>query len=109
MFIRFLSTKYLTGSYSESEIASLKDQLANMRSDYAHVEKNWSATEVRLSLQESKHKEAVSSLKQELEALRTKSGSDEELADLKERYDEMEELLKAKCAEVEATDDKYLE
>jgi hypothetical protein len=73
------------------------------------VEKSWSATEVRLSLQESKHKEAVSALKQELEASRSKSGSEDEFKDLKERYDEMEELLKAKCAEVEATDDKYLE
>jgi hypothetical protein len=41
--------------------------------------------------------------------MRNKPNTETQLAELQEKYSDMEELLKAKCVEVEATDDKYLE
>lgn len=96
-------------SSSEFEISSLQEQLAHVKREYATVEKDWSAAEVQLSLYESTHKETVNALKRELEVLRERPDAEAQILELKERYDEMEELLKSKCAEVETTDDKYLE
>ena len=87
----------------------MKDQLAHVRIEYAHLEKNWSATEVQLSLQNAQHTDIVSALKRELESMRNKPDFESRLAGLQEKYNDMEELLRAKCVEVEATDDKYLE
>ena len=47
-------------------------------------------------------------LRRELDALRGEPSLEARLQELQERYDEMEEDLKEKCAEIEKTDDKYL-
>ena len=45
----------------------------------------------------------------ELAALKSRPKLEQALADLEERNNEMEELLKKKCAEIEQNDDRVLE
>ncbi len=48
-------------------------------------------------------------MQRELAAFKTKPNLDTVLARLEERNNEMEELLRAKCAEIEENDDRTLE
>ena len=79
-----------------------------MRKDYAALERESSGIELQLSLNDAQHKESLAALQRELDALRKKPNLEARLQELQERYDEMEEDLKEKCAEIERTDDKYL-
>jgi hypothetical protein len=51
----------------------------------------------------------VSDLRKELEALQESSKLEETVLELRERNEEMEELLKAKCLEIEENDDRFIE
>lgn len=51
----------------------------------------------------------MSTLRKELEALQETSKLEETVQDLRERNDEMEEMLKAKCVEIEENDDRFIE
>lgn len=79
-----------------------------MRKDYAALEQESSGIELQLSLKDAQHKESLAALHRELDALREKPSLEAQLQEMQERYDEMEEDLKEKCAEIERTDDKYL-
>lgn len=95
-------------NHRESEISDLGGRLATLRKDYAALEQESSGIELQLSLKGAQHKESLASLQRELDALREKPSFEARLQELQERYDEMEEDLKEKCAEIERTDDKYL-
>ena len=97
-----------SGNHRESEITDLGGRLAALRKDYAALEQESSGIELQLSLKDSQYKESLAVLQRELGALREKPSLEARLQELQERYDEMEEDLKEKCAEVERTDDKYL-
>lgn len=79
-----------------------------LRKDHAALEQESSGVELQLSLKDAQHKESLAALQRELDTLREKPSLEARLQELQERYDEMEEDLKDKCAEVEKTDDKYL-
>ena len=79
-----------------------------LRKDYAALEQESSGVELQLSLKDAQHKESLAALQRELDTIREKPSLEARLQELQERYDEMEEDLKDKCAEVEKTDDKYL-
>jgi hypothetical protein len=79
-----------------------------LRKDYAALEQESSGIELQLSLKDAQYKESLAALQRELDAFRDKPSLEVCLQELQERYDEMEEDLKEKCAEIERTDDKYL-
>ncbi len=60
-------------------------------------------------MQNSHHKREIAEMQRELAAFKTKPNLDTVLARLEERNNEMEELLRAKCAEIEENDDRTLE
>lgn len=64
---------------------------------------------MNLSLQNAQHKRETAELQRELSALKTRPNLESALAELEERNNEMEELLRAKCAEIEENDDRVLE
>lgn len=99
---------HLTKSHRETEISELGGRLAALRKDYAALEQESSGIELQLSLKDAQHKESLAALQRELDVLREKPSLEAHLQELQERYDEMEEDLKEKCAEIERTDDKYL-
>lgn len=55
------------------------------------------------------HEKIVSTLRKELEALQEVSKLEETVIDLREKNEEMEELLRAKCLEIEENDDRFIE
>lgn len=60
-------------------------------------------------MQTIQHEQTVTSLRRELYALRAQPSLEEEIAELKEKNAEYEELLRAKCLEIEENDDKFIE
>ncbi|KAF8910136.1 hypothetical protein CPB84DRAFT_1672964, partial [Gymnopilus junonius] len=95
--------------FSENLVTTLRTDIGHLKSELAHSEKSWKAAEVNLSLQNAQHKRETTELQRELSALRTRPNLDSALAELEERNNEMEELLRAKCAEIEENDDRVLE
>ena len=73
------------------------------------MEKSSKAAEVNLSLQGAQHKREISGLQKEVDALRSKPDLAAALTALEESNNEMEELLRKKCAEIEENDDRVLE
>ncbi|KAJ3855278.1 hypothetical protein EV368DRAFT_34975, partial [Lentinula lateritia] len=93
---------------SELTITNLGTELENVNNHLAKVEKACSAAEVNLSLQNTQHKREVSQLLHEVETLRGRPDLEGVVAELEERINEMEELLRRKCEEIEENDDVKL-
>lgn len=87
----------------------MKGDIERTRADLAHSEKSWKTAEVNLSLQNAQHKREMTELQRELSAFRSTPNLEQTLAELEERNNEMEELLRNKCVEIEENDDRALE
>ncbi|KAK0208922.1 hypothetical protein DFS33DRAFT_1306416 [Desarmillaria ectypa] len=102
--------------YLESQVKELEQTIKTLEADnercralLTRAEKAASTAEVSLSMQNSHHKREVAEMQRELAALKAKPNLNTVIADLEERNNEMEELLKAKCAEIEENDDRTLD
>lgn len=95
--------------YRHKQVAALKEQVERTRADYIRAEKEAKSAEINLSLQAVQHEKAISTLRKELAALQETSKLEETVTDLRERNEEMEELLRAKCLEIEENDDRFIE
>ncbi|KAL4246311.1 hypothetical protein ABKN59_008967 [Abortiporus biennis] len=93
----------------EHEITSLKEQLGRAHADLSRAEKAAKTAEVNLSMQEVHHDKALASLHRELDSLRGNAKLQNTVADLQEKNAEMEDLLRAKCLEIEENDDRFIE
>lgn len=91
------------------QVAALQEQVEKTRAEYIRAEKSAKTAEINLSLQAVQHDNIVSTLRKELEALQETAKLEETVQDLRERNDEMEEMLKAKCVEIEENDDRFIE
>ncbi|KAL0576713.1 hypothetical protein V5O48_005280 [Marasmius crinis-equi] len=90
---------------SEKTISTLETELEKTRNNLALVEKAHNAAEIKLNMQNSHQKR----LDQELAALKARPKLEQALAELEERNNEMEELLRKKCAEIEQNDDRVID
>ncbi|KAJ3763127.1 hypothetical protein EV361DRAFT_810375 [Lentinula raphanica] len=93
---------------SERTIANLRDELDHVNTHVAKVEKACNTAEVSLSLQNAQHKRELSQLHQEIETLKSRPDLEGVVAELEERINEMEDLLRKKCEEIEENDDVKL-
>jgi len=96
-------------SRSEHAVTSLKEDVEHLRLELSHSEKACKAAEVNLSLQNAQHKRETSELQRQVTSLRRVPNFEMALQELEERNNEMEELLRSKCVEIEANDDRVLE
>ena len=87
----------------------MKGDIECTKADLARSEKLWKTAEVNLSLQNAQRKREMTELERELSAFRSMPNLEQALAELEERNNEMEELLRKKCAEIEENDDRALE
>ncbi|KAG6837327.1 hypothetical protein H0H93_011422 [Arthromyces matolae] len=103
--------RYLESQVKESEekIASFTAEIDEVRAELARSEKAANAAEVGLSLQGAQHKREMLELNRQLSSLRAQTHLQSALAELEQRNDEMEELLRKKCAEIEENDDRALD
>jgi multidrug resistance efflux pump len=91
---------------SERALETLKEKLGNTQSELSRAETTAKTAEINLDFQAAQFKRELSKLQDQLTG---RHDLDEALANLEERNNEMEELLKAKCAEIEENDDRALE
>ncbi|KAJ6621079.1 hypothetical protein B0H10DRAFT_2018578 [Mycena sp. CBHHK59/15] len=103
--------RYLDNQVKESEriTASLASDLEHFKTQCAHAEKIGKAAEVNLSLQSAQYRREMAELEAQLATLRSRPDLQSIVAELEERNNEMEELLKNKCAEIEENDDRAIE
>lgn len=94
---------------SEQHVASLESELSELRAKSTALDKLAQTTEANLAMQKIQHEQTVASLRRELNALRAQPSAEDEIADLREKNTEYEELLRAKCLEIEENDDKFIE
>lgn len=88
---------------------TLRGDVERLLAEVARAEKACKAAEVNLSLQNAQHKRETAEFQRELAALRIRPNVEQALHDLEERNNEMEELLRSKCTEIEENDDRVLE
>ena len=99
----------LTFVFSERRITTLETELTELRAKCTSLDKLAQSKEANLAMQIIQHEQTVATLKRELTALRIQPNFEDELAELKEKNAEYEELLRAKCLEIEENDDKFIE
>ncbi|KIY50419.1 hypothetical protein FISHEDRAFT_39030 [Fistulina hepatica ATCC 64428] len=93
----------------EQEILSLQQDLQANAAKAAEAEKACRAAEMERSLQDAHHKREFAELRRQLDQLEARPNFESAMAELEERNNDMEEMLRQKCAEIEANDDKVLE
>ena len=93
-------------------MSNLKQALQGAREDLARSEKSGKAAEMNLQLAITQHDRTIANLRRQLvdfNDLRTRNQSlEQSVAEMREELDEKEELLKRKCDEIEANDDKAI-
>ena len=94
---------------SRSKIFSLTEDLDQARANLVTSEKSTKAAEINLSLQNAQHKREMSDLQRQLATLQSQPDLQAAISELEERNNAMEDLLRSKCAEIEANDDHALE
>ncbi|KAF8640460.1 hypothetical protein AX17_000124 [Amanita inopinata Kibby_2008] len=104
-------TRFLESQVKESEhiIVSLNSECDKLRADLARLDTSRKTAEVNLSLQSAQHKREIAELQRELDALQSKPDLAAAVLELEERNNDMEDLLRRKCAEIEENDDQILE
>ncbi|ESK92696.1 hypothetical protein Moror_15991 [Moniliophthora roreri MCA 2997] len=96
--------------YLESQIKeSLESEIESIRDNLAQAQKACNTAEMNFNLQSAQHKREMLNLTRELASLKARPNLEDALAELEERNNEMEELLKLKCAEIEENDDRVIE
>lgn len=102
--------------YLESQVKDLEQTVKTQDADtercralLTRAEKSASTAEVSLSMQNSHHKREIAEMQRELAALKAKPDFQTIMVGLEERNSDMEELLRAKCAEIEENDDRTLD
>ncbi|KAI0660695.1 hypothetical protein C8Q70DRAFT_1152984 [Cubamyces menziesii] len=103
---RFLESEAAEG---KRHVSTLETELEELRTKCTALDKLAKTTEANLAMQTIQHEQAVASLKRELNSLRAQPRLEDEIAELKEKNAEMEELLRAKCLEIEENDDRFIE
>ncbi|KAI1793127.1 hypothetical protein LXA43DRAFT_1180530 [Ganoderma leucocontextum] len=103
---RFLESQ---AAESERRIASLDAELVDLHAKCTSLDKLAQSKEANLAMQSIQHEQTIASLKRELNALRTQPRFEDQLSELKEKNAEYEELLRAKCLEIEDNDDKFID
>jgi hypothetical protein len=73
------------------------------------AENTGNAAQLKLSFQKAEYEHLLASLRREVETLKSKPDFTEAIAEMEEKNREMEELLRAKSAEVEENDDQFIE
>ena len=93
---------------SATEVTSLKQQVEDVRSVQIEWQKTAKAAEVKLDLQTAQHNKTVEDLRKDITALEASAKLVDTVADLQERNAELDNLLKAKCDEIEENDDRFI-
>jgi hypothetical protein len=83
--------------------------LATTQSELAASQAAYNKAQITLDISDANHKREMQYLEREIAAYKAKGSLEDVLAELEERNNEMEELLKQKCAEIEQNDDRTLE
>ena len=94
---------------SATEVTSLKQQVEDVRSLQIEWQKTAKAAEVKLDLQTAQHNKTVEDLRKDITALEASAKLVDTVADLQERNAELDNLLKAKCDEIEENDDRFIQ
>ncbi|KAK2461425.1 hypothetical protein APHAL10511_005888 [Amanita phalloides] len=104
-------TRFLESKVKECEetIAMLSAERELQREEILRTEQLSKTAEVNLTLQSAQHRREMAELRNEIDTLQSKPNLAAALAELEERNNEMEELLRNKCTEIEENDDKVLE
>ena len=95
--------------YSEDACMLLKESLQRSELTLAESEKAGKAAEFNLTLQATQNDKVVAVLRREIASLQSGPELRSALTDLEEKNREMDDLLRAKCQEIEEYDDRILE
>lgn len=105
----FIRHACLTLHYSERAKSTLVSDLHAARTDLGRVESARQTLELNHDMQNAHQQRQLASLQREMEELRTMPDLQNAFAELEERNNDMEELLRLKTAEIEENDDRSLE
>lgn len=92
----------------EHSIEALKSNIYDIQAKLNAAEQANAKVTLNLSLLTAQHKREMAEVQREVERLRSKSNLEQTIAELEERNQEMDQLLKQKCAEIEENDDRTL-
>ncbi|KAJ2931894.1 hypothetical protein H1R20_g5200, partial [Candolleomyces eurysporus] len=103
--------RHFEGQIQERErsIETLKSDMYDVRAKLDAAEQANAKVTLNLSLLTAQHKREMAEAQREVERLRSKSNLEQTIAELEERNQEMDQLLKEKCTEIEENDDRTLE
>lgn len=94
---------------SETRNTQLQEALDKTRADLSRSEKSGKENEYQLSIECANQEKMATSLRRELASLKALPNLEGVVAELEEKVRDMDELLRGKCEEIEANDDRVFE
>ncbi|KAK7695036.1 hypothetical protein QCA50_002224 [Cerrena zonata] len=93
----------------EGEVAALQEKLHLFQTTLQQTEQATKAAEVKFTFQISQDEQTIAGLRREIVSLRGNGALQQTVTELREKNEEMEQLLRAKCLEIEDNDDRFIE
>jgi hypothetical protein len=99
----------LTSVGSERTATALNEALEAARTESVRSDTAAKMAQMQLAFQKSEHEQKLSTLHRELANLRRQPKLEERVAELEEQNQQMDDMLRTKCAEIEENDDRFIE
>ncbi|THH21203.1 hypothetical protein EW146_g292 [Bondarzewia mesenterica] len=94
---------------SEHDMSKLNADLEQLRANCARSEEAAKSAQMELTLRSTQHEHTLSTLRRQLEVLRSTPKQEEIIADLNEKIQIMDQLMRSKTQEIEENDDRFIE
>lgn len=94
---------------SEARNTQLQETLDKTRADLSRSKESGKEIEYQLSIECGNQEKMATSLRRELASLKALPNLEGVVAELEEKVRDMDELLRGKCEEIEANDDRVFE
>lgn len=101
--------QHLTPRNSDQEIMRLKEEVEGLRTEAAKFDEAAQKAEVSLSFKTVQFEQKVAMMQRELKKQQEHRHCQESIAELKEKTEYLEEMLRMKSVEIEENDDRFIE
>ncbi|KAF8586110.1 hypothetical protein K439DRAFT_1341719 [Ramaria rubella] len=94
---------------SDHDVIKLKSEVERLRSEAAKFDEAAQAAEINLSFKSNQFEQKMAMMQRELQKQQSHHQCQENLAELNEKNEYLEEMLRMKSVEIEENDDRFIE
>lgn len=94
---------------SDHEVVRLKSEVEHLRGEVARLDEAAQIAEINLSFKTNQYEQKLAMMQRELQKQQNHHQCQDSIAELNEKIEYMEEMLRMKSVEIEENDDRFIE